>query len=52
MRSEEWGGLFVDLEKDEEVADKSVIKAVIKLKKIQVNSFYALSAVQCLLLFP
>lgn len=52
VRSKEWGGLFVDLEKDEEVADKSVIKAVIKLKKIQINCFDALSAVQCLLLFP
>lgn len=37
VKSEEWGGLFVDLNNDEQVPDKSVIKAVIKPKKKQVK---------------
>ena len=39
VKSEEWGGLFVDLNDDEQVLDKSVIKAVIKPKKKHVNQF-------------
>ena len=30
IKSEEWGGVFVDLTNDQEVGDKSVVKAVVK----------------------
>ena len=50
VKSEEWGGLFVDLKDDEEVVDKSVIKAVIKPRKVEVKQFQCFAS--SLVYFP
>ena len=39
LKSEEWNGVFLDVASDQEIADKSVIKAVVKpldsMKKVR-----------------
>ena len=46
LKSEEWNGVFLDVASDQEIADKSVMKAVVKpldsmkkVRQVDINKF-------------
>ena len=38
MKSAEWGGVFIDVDLEEEIAEKSVVNVVLKSKEVQIHS--------------